>query len=52
MERSGKVIIFDSEEDAKVWFASIEEVINKSKVESKKIEMESWMKMMKEQNEE
>jgi hypothetical protein len=52
MERSGKVIIFDSEEDAKVWFASIEEVMKENKIASKRIEMESWIKMMKEQNEE
>lgn len=50
MELTGKVIIFDSEEDAKVWFESINEVIYKGKIESERMKMESWMKKMKEED--
>jgi hypothetical protein len=50
MEQSGKVIIFDTEEEAKIWFEAIKDTKNRGMIESKRMEMESWMKMMNEAN--
>jgi hypothetical protein len=43
-ELSGKVIIFDSEEEAKMWFKTIEDVNYCNKVESKRLEFEGFIK--------
>lgn len=44
MELTGKVIIFDNEEDAKIWFDSIKETNHKIKIENLKLIYEEAIK--------
>ncbi|MCX8129765.1 MAG: hypothetical protein N3I35_06665 [Clostridia bacterium] len=43
MEQTGKIIIFDSEETAKIWFKTINEVKKASKVEALYMDFNEWV---------
>jgi outer membrane protein assembly factor BamD (BamD/ComL family) len=42
MELSGKVIIFKTEDEAKIWYETIEDAMKHREIESAKRDFESW----------
>lgn len=45
MELSGKVIVFESEKEAELWYESIQTTLKSIKIDSLRSKMDSWVEM-------